>query len=132
MFEQRLARVRLGQNEFRAKVFNAYHRRCAVTGAKIWPTLQAAHILPVTEGGEHRLDNGLLLRSDVHTMFDHGYLSVTPDFKLKVSPRLRNDFGNGEQFYAKEGQDIALPDHDADRPNLDFLEWHRTRVFKAA
>jgi hypothetical protein len=45
-------------------VLDAYHRRCAVTGTHIPPVLQAAHIRPVEHGGEHRLDNGLLLRSD--------------------------------------------------------------------
>jgi putative restriction endonuclease len=44
-------------------------------------------------GGEHRLDNGLLLRSDVHVMFDHGYVSVDPSYRLRVSPRLRREFG---------------------------------------
>ena len=109
MFSERLARVRLGQSGFRATVFNAYHRRCAITGTKIWPALDAAHIRPVAEGGEHRIDNGLLLRSDVHTMFDRGYLGVDPSYRLQVSPRLRDEFGNGEQFYSKAGEVIALP-----------------------
>lgn len=46
-------------------------------GEKIPPVLQAAHIRPVTEGGRHRVDNGLLLRSDVHTLFDKGSLTTT-------------------------------------------------------
>ena len=70
---------------------------------------QAAHIRPVTEGGENRIDNRLLLRSDVHTMFDKGYLAVDPSYRLRVSPRLRDEFGNGEQFYTHAGQVIALP-----------------------
>jgi putative restriction endonuclease len=132
MFGQRLTRVRLGQAGFRAAVFNAYNRRCAITDAKIWPTLQAAHIVPVTKNGEHRVDNGLLLRSDVHTMFDRGYLSVTPDYELRVSPLLRETYGNGEQFYAKAGRVIALPDNQASRPNRDFLDWHLREVFLAS
>ena len=69
---------RLGQRSFQAVVLDAYHRRCAISGTHIPPVLQAAHIRPVTAGGEHRLDNGLLLRSDVHTLFDRGYLGVDP------------------------------------------------------
>ncbi len=83
-------------------------------------------------GGENRLDHGLLLRSDVHTMFDRGYLAVDPAHRLLVSPRLRTDFGNGEQFYAKAGEVIALPDRRADRPNREFLEWHLDEVFRAS
>ncbi len=83
--EPRLRRVRLGQNGFRTRVFNAYHRRCAITGTKIWPALEAARIRPVAEGGEHYLDNGLLLRSDAHRMFDWGYLGVDPSHRLMVA-----------------------------------------------
>jgi putative restriction endonuclease len=62
----RLAPYRLGQQAFKAVVADAYQWRCAITGSKIRPALQAAHIVPVKPayGGEHRLDNGLLPRSD--------------------------------------------------------------------
>jgi putative restriction endonuclease len=130
--DPRLAPYRLGQRSFQAVVLDAYHRRCAISGTHIPPVLQAAHIRPVTAGGEHRLDNGLLLRSDVHTLFDRGYLGVDPSYRLLVSPRLRRDFSNGDQFYANAGQVIDLPDHRADRPGRDFLEWHLDEVFKAS
>jgi putative restriction endonuclease len=68
--DPRLAPQRLGQQAFQAVVLRAYQRRCAVTGDRIRPVLQAAHIRPLPAGGEHRLDNGLLLRSDVHTLYD--------------------------------------------------------------
>jgi putative restriction endonuclease len=130
--DPRLTPYRLAQQAFKAVVLSAYHGHCAITGTKIRPVLQAAHIRPVSDGGENRLDNGLLLRSDVHTMFDNGYLAVDPRHKLLVSPRLRTDFGNGEQFYAKAGQVITLPDRKADQPNREFLEWHLDTVFKAS
>jgi putative restriction endonuclease len=130
--DPRLAPYRLGQQAFKAVVLDAYHRRCAITGTHIPPVLQAAHVRPVTAGGEHRLDNGLLLRSDVHTMFDRGYLGVDPKYRLVVSPRLREEFGNGEQFYAKAGQVIELPAHRVDRPHREFLVWHLDEVFKAS
>ena len=74
--EPRLVIPRLGQAGFKAIVQEAYVRRCAITNHKILPTLQAAHIIPVANGGQHRVDNGVLLRSDVHTLFDHGYLAM--------------------------------------------------------
>ena len=127
--DPRLVRGRLGQQSFQAVVLDAYHRRCAITGERIRPVLQAAHIKPLPRGGEHRLDNGLLLRSDVHTLFDRGYLGIDPNFRLAVSPRLREEFDNGEEFYARSGERIALPDRRLDRPNTEYLEWHMDEVF---
>jgi putative restriction endonuclease len=128
--ESRLTPYRLRQHAFQAVVSTAYHGRCAITGSKIRPALHAAHILPVTNGGKNRLDNGLLLRSDVHAMFDGGYLGVDPRYRLQVSPRLREEFGNGDQFYAQAGQAIAVPERRIERPRRDFLEWHLDEVFK--
>jgi putative restriction endonuclease len=130
--DPRLAPYRLGQRSFQAVVLDAYHRRCAITGTHIPPVLQAAHIRPVTSGGQHRLDNGLLLRSDVHTLFDRGYLGIDPRYRLLVSPRLRQDFSNGDQYYAQAGEVVDLPDRRVDRPSSEFLEWHLDEVFKAS
>ncbi|GGM37530.1 hypothetical protein GCM10011608_22670 [Micromonospora sonchi] len=130
--DPRLVPQRLGQQSFKAVVLGAYGRRCAVTGNKVQPVLQAAHIRPLPLGGEHRLDNGLLLKSDVHILFDHGYLGVDPKYRLVVSPRLRSEFGNGDQFYARAGTQIALPESRRDWPKSEFLEWHIDTVFKAA
>ncbi len=130
--DPRLTPQRLGQRAFQAVVLGAYDRRCAITGDKIRPVLHAAHIRPLPAGGEHRLDNGLLLRSDVHTLYDKGYLAVDPKHRLLVSPRLRDEFGNGERFYASAGRRIALPSRRADRPNQEFLEWHIDEVYKAS
>ncbi len=130
--DPRLTPQRLGQQAFQAVVLGAYSRRCAITGDRIRPVLQAAHIKPLPSGGEHRLDNGLLLRSDVHTLYDRGYLGVDSRHRLLVSPRLRAEFGNGEQFYTRVGQPIAVPEHRTDRPNREFLEWHLNTIFKAS
>jgi putative restriction endonuclease len=130
--DPRLAPYRLGQQSFKAVVLDAYHRQCAISGTHIPPVLQAAHIRPVAAGGEHRLDNGLLLRSDIHTLFDRGYLGVDSRHRLLVSPRLRTDFSNGDQLYAKAGQVIDLPERRADRPSQEFLEWHLDEIFLKA
>lgn len=125
------ARRRLGQGGFQAVVLDAYSARCAITRHRIRPTLQAAHIRPVTAGGPHALANGLLLRSDVHTMFDRGYLALTNDHRLLVSPRLREEFGNGEEFYRQAGEPVEVPRGSAERPAGEYLEWHRDVVFRA-
>lgn len=127
--ERRLVKQRLGQGAFRVLVADTYERRCAVTREKTLPVLQAAHIRPVTEHGEHRVDNGLLLRSDVHTLFDKGYLTVTPEYRLRVSARLKKDFDNGDQYYQRQDSIIWTPTRDEDKPNKQFLEWHADSVF---
>jgi putative restriction endonuclease len=125
-----MSKRRLGQKSFQALVLDAYRGRCAITGERIRPVLQAAHIQPVSVGGQNRTDNGLLLRSDVHTLFDAGYLGVDAKLRFMVSSRLRAEFENGEEFYSKAGIEIALPDRRADRPAREFLEWHADACFR--
>src|SRR5262249_27876290 len=65
-----LVRPRLGQGVFRITVTDAYQRRCAITRERTLPALEAAHIRPFAEGGSHQPTNGLLLRRDIHSLFD--------------------------------------------------------------
>lgn len=126
-----LVKRRLGQGSFRVLVTDNYGRRCAITGEKTLPVLQAAHILPVSKGGHHRSDNGLLLRSDLHTLFDLGYVTVTPDHQFKVSAALRDEYSNGRVYYEMHDRMLNLPPHASDQPSPHFLEWHRERVFRS-
>jgi putative restriction endonuclease len=120
-----LTRGRLGQGSFRVLVTDAYQRRCAVTGEKTLPVLEAAHIKPYAEDGPHRVTNGLLLRSDLHRLFDRGYVTVTPELRLEVSSKLKEHFSNGKEYYAHHGKPLAvLPDNALLRPNAAFLLWH--------
>lgn len=99
---------RLGQKSFRMLVTDTYRYRCAMTGERTLPVLQAAHIRPYSEGGEHELSNGLLLRSDLHTLFDLGYVSVEPDERrIMVSKRIREEFENGRDYYKLNGEPLA-------------------------
>lgn len=127
--EPRLFRPRLGQGAFRVLVTDAYDRHCAVTREKTLLVLEAAHIKPVAHGGTHRVDNGLLLRSDIHTLFDRGYVTVTPDLQFRVSERLRQDWNNGRIYYDLHRQPIELPRDQQSRPSLMELEWHADSVF---
>ena len=72
-----LVRPRLGQGTFRVAVIDAYSRSCSVTGEHSLPALEAAHIRPYSQDGRHEVTNGLLLRSDIHRLFDLGYVTVT-------------------------------------------------------
>ena len=126
-----LMQPRLGQGSFRVLVTDIYQRHCAVTGEKALPVLDAAHVRGVADGGTHRIDNGLLLRTDVHRLFDKGYVTVTPDYRVRVSRRLKTDFDNGEPYYPFHEQEIWLPSEPRNRPNREFLEWHAETVFRA-
>src|SRR5205807_9861979 len=90
-----LIRPRLGQGAFRILVTDAYQRRCAITGERTLPALEAAHIKPYGDGGLHEARNGLLMRRDLHSLFDSGYVTVTPDLKFQVSRRIKEEFENG-------------------------------------
>lgn len=121
---------RLGQGLFSLAVRDAYHGACAVTSEHSAPVLEAAHIVPYGRGGEHRVDNGLLLRSDLHRLYDRGYVTVTPDYQFRVSSGLREDFNNGHSYYSFDGAAIALPDDARSRPSRDRLEWHLQEVYR--
>lgn len=123
-------RPRLGQGSFRVVVTDVYERRCAITGERVLPVLEAAHIKPVTEGGRHETANGLLLRSDIHRLFDRGYVTVTPDHRFRVSRKLKEDFHNGEEYMQLAGSELWLPRATQDRPNREFLQWHGDAVFR--
>jgi putative restriction endonuclease len=122
-------RPRLGQGIFRISVTDAYGRACAVTGEHSLPALEAAHIRPYSEGGEHRVSNGLLLRSDIHRLFDKGYVTVSPDRRFLVSRRLKEDFDNGRSYFPFDRRLIGVPPDAAERPDPALLEWHGSERF---
>lgn len=124
-----LVKPRLGQGAFRIVVTDAYQRRCSITGERTLPALEAAHIKPYKKEGPHDVRNGLLLRSDIHRLFDAGYVTVTPDHHFEVSRRIREEFENGRDYYQFHGNRVRLPPEAISRPNKDFLQWHNERVF---
>lgn len=126
--EPTLIRPRLGQGAFRVAVTDAYQRRCAVTGERTLPALDAAHIRPYAEGGEHAVPNGLLLRRDIHCLFDLGYVTVTPDHVFEVSPRIREEFENGRD-YCMHGKSLLIPRRNELRPDTTALGWHNNYQF---
>lgn len=125
-----LVRQRLGQGTFRMLITDTYERRCAITREKALPVLQAAHIRPVRDRGTHRIDNGVLLRSDLHALFDAGYVTITPQYHVRVSHKLKDDFDNGEHYHQLDRSEIWIPKSSEDRPNREFLEWHADTTFK--
>jgi putative restriction endonuclease len=126
-----LVRPRLGQGIFRVAVMDAYSRACAITQEHSLPALEASHIQPYAKNGPHEVRNGVLLRADLHRLFDQGYVTITPQYRLEVSPRLREDYRNGRSYYPLHGQQISMPGSADDAPNADFLRWHNEQVYRA-
>lgn len=125
-----LVRPRLGQGAFRVMVTDAYERRCVVTNERTLPVLEAAHIKPYSLAGQHEVSNGLLLRSDLHTLFDRGYVTVSPDMRLRVSRRIHEEFQNGRDYYALDRHEIRMPTPPYALPSRDLLEWHADTIFR--
>jgi putative restriction endonuclease len=128
--DEYLARPRLGQGGFRVEVTEAYERRGAVTGERILPVLQASHIKPYAESGPHDVRNGLLLRADLHILFDRGYMTVTRDHRVEASRRLKEEFDNGEEYYSMHGRRLqVVPRTEQERPAPEFIDWHNEHVY---
>jgi len=126
-----LTSSRLGQGAFRLSVLDAYETRCAATGERVRPVLEAAHIKPFSMDGPNAVSNGLSLRSDIHKLFDQGYVTVDRGYRIRVSSLLQKEFHNGRDYYRLEGQRLAvLPQRLADRPGSEYLEWHNDAVFR--
>ncbi|MEO7923110.1 MAG: HNH endonuclease [Chitinophagaceae bacterium] len=125
-----LTKVRLGQGAFRILVTDAYERKCAISGEKTLPVLEAAHIKPYARSGPHFVSNSLLLRSDLHKLFDAGYVTVTKELKVEVSKRIKEEFENGREYYRFHGGDLYnLPTRIVDKPEIRFVEWHNENIF---
>ena len=120
---------RLGQGAFRVAVTEAYGRQCAITNGKVLPALDAAHIKPYAEGGLHTKSNGILLRKDIHSVFDAGYVTIKDDFTFSVSKKVREVFNNGEEYLRLQGSAIRLPERKADWPDVDLLRWHNNNRY---
>lgn len=110
---------RQGQGAFRAKILDAYGQRCAISGCNATAVLETAHILPYRGEHTHRVDNGLLLRSDLHTLFDLGLLWITPTHQVAIAPSLR-----GTDYETLDGQALRLPERPEHRPNPAHLAQH--------
>lgn len=120
----------LGQGAFRLAVTDSYERRCAVTGERTRPILDAAHIHPFADGGTHDVANGLLLRTDIHRLFDLGYVTVSEDRQFQVSRRLKADFDNGQHYNALDGRPVGQPRRGVSPTSTDALRWHREHRFR--
>lgn len=124
---------RVNQSFFRSTVLSSYYNQCCITGLAIPDFLVASHIIPWSKNTEHRLNprNGLCLNSIHDRAFDRGFITITPDFTVKISNALL-DFEKEkavQDFFLKyDKQKISLPDKFL--PSRDFLDFHFENIFK--
>ncbi len=124
-------RKRVGQGTFRSRLLGTYERRCAITGEHTEVVLDAAHIQPYLGPSSNHVQNGMLLTKEFHALFDAGYVTVTPDYEVRVSERLREDWDNGHRYYPFDRKPLLVLPREEARPSPQALEWHGARVFRA-
>lgn len=91
----------------------------------------SVHIKDYSQSGPHRTNNGLLLRADIHRLFDDGYVTIDPDLKFVVSSRVREQFENGHEYYRFHGARLQnLPESLSDMPSGEFIKWHNEERFE--
>lgn len=124
---------RVNQNFFRQSVLSIYGSKCCITGLDVSSLLVASHIVPWSKDKNNRTNpqNGLCLNSLHDRAFDNGLITITTDFRVKLSERLKNNDKNAfvdSFFNAFENKEITLPDKFA--PDRDFLLFHNREVFQ--
>jgi hypothetical protein len=113
--------LRPKQAEFRKRLIDAYEGRCAITRCSAPLALQAAHIVPVNENGTDSVRNGILLRADLHLLFDAGLITINHDgWTVEIAPMLA---GTGYETLA--GNTVRVPDDEAKQPSAFSLNMHR-------
>jgi predicted restriction endonuclease len=114
---------RRGQPDFRNKLIAAYSGRCAVTGCDAVAALEAAHIVPYSGPESNHVTNGLLLRADIHTLFDLDLIGINPESKaISLAQVIK------ATVYAElNGKKLLLPVNATDIPNQEALaqRWER-------
>jgi putative restriction endonuclease len=112
---------RQGGPRFRRALLSAYEERCAVTRYSAAPALEAAHIVPYRGPQTNHVANGLLLRADVHDLFDLGLVAVDTD---SMTLLIGNDLA-GTEYEKYAGAKLWVPRDPDARPSVDALAIHR-------
>lgn len=128
-----LVKQRVNQNFFRSTILSSYYFKCCITGLSIPEFLVSSHIVPWSKNKENRLNprNGLCLNSLHDKAFDRGFLTITPDYVVKLSSSFGDyleSYSVQEYFVKYQDQKIMLPDKFL--PKKDFLDYHNQNIFK--
>jgi predicted restriction endonuclease len=121
----RLGIQRVGQQLFRKRLFNAYSNRCAITGESEKSLLEAAHIQPYINNESNHIRNGILLRVDIHRLFDMGLIGIDKSFRVRISSKLTS-----EHYRILDGKLISMPKNKSELPSVECLEFHFENIFR--
>jgi len=129
---ERTVKARVNQAFFRRSVLAAYNNTCCVTGINQPEFLIACHIRPWSLDEKNRLNprNGIAMNALHDKAFETGYITITPDYKIKVSPLIlgKKDQQSIDFFGRFENQPITLPSRFL--PDVEFLRYHNEERFK--
>lgn len=130
--KERIVKTRVNQNDFRQRILASYNEKCSITGISITSLLVASHIIPWSKSTQERLNprNGICLNSIHDKAFDKGLITITTDYKVKLSDAIlqkRKESNIQKYFIEYENQSIILPDRFS--PSIDFLEYHHQNIF---
>jgi putative restriction endonuclease len=130
--KERIVKTRVNQNDFRQRILASYNEKCSITGISITSLLVASHIIPWSKNAQERLNprNGICLNNIHDKAFDNGLITITTDFKVKLSDALlqkRKESNIQKYFIEYENQPIILPDRFS--PSIEFLEYHHQNIF---
>lgn len=128
-----IIKARVNQNFFRSAILSSYNARCCITGLSVPSLLVASHIIPWSMNHKERLNpsNGLCLNPIHDKAFDNGYITITRDYKVKISKQLqglKEDVAVSNFFLKYDNQKINLPDRFL--PKMEFLDFHAENIFK--
>lgn len=116
----KLISKRRGQKKFRENLLSAYNNKCTISGCEVQEILEAAHIIPYQGEETNAVVNGLLLRSDLHTMFDLALITINAeDYKIKVSPVI-----NDPIYRAYHNKNAFIPHNVKFLPSKKALSYH--------
>jgi len=129
---EQLVKVRVNQSFFRSAVLAAYNNTCCITGMQQKEFLIAGHIRPWGLDETNRLNprNGIAINALHDKAFESGFLTITPDYKVKISPiLLKQESETSKKFFHEyEGKQITLPSRFL--PDINFLKYHNDERFK--
>lgn len=125
-YSRQRRKKRKGQQGFRKKLIAAYRGRCAVTGESHRRVLETTHIEPYINEASNHIQNGMLLRVDIHRLMDEGLLTLNDDMTLLVSSKLNNS-----SYVEFAGRTIRFPSNPAERPSKHAVTLHRDQRFQA-
>jgi putative restriction endonuclease len=124
-YSKQRRKKRRGQQFFRSRLMEAYGGKCAVTGESHERVLEATHIEPYINISSNHIQNGMLLRVDIHRLMDEGLLALDNDLKLLVSSKL-----DSSSYVAYRGVQINLPSTAAQKPSTHAVTMHREERFQ--